>query len=401
MAAKATFNATTRVITLTEVPVLENGDLVVDIDVKVDLYSDGKEDWVATEALRKVEFPLSAVGGNATVGSNKLGSTFFLASDWKIAPYESSHRLRINGNFYSVDGTSPFNTTAGTYNIFLEQTVSNLTDSTIQQLTEIQQASYAGGVAVDVINGATGTAFDFGTRKNPVDNFADMETIATANGLRRVYIMNDATISSVDLSGQNHVFIGDSPHIVLTVDPSADVTGSAMELVTVVGELNGLNTLRSCTLGAVTKVSGFIEKTAFQSTVALSGTTFMAECYSQVAGTGYPTVDVGSNTLMVRDYHGSLGIVGMTGGTHTVELYGGRLTVEASCTGGTIYMRGAHFDSVNDLSGGAVTMVDQTEAKENANAIWDEAVTDHITAGTFGEKTGKKLLTTGKFLALK
>lgn len=36
-----------------------------------------------------------------------------------------------------------------------------------------------------------------------------------------------------------------------------------------------------------------------------------------------------------------------------------------------------------------------------AGAVWDEATSDHTTAGTFGEKVGKKLLTVAKFIGLK
>lgn len=36
-----------------------------------------------------------------------------------------------------------------------------------------------------------------------------------------------------------------------------------------------------------------------------------------------------------------------------------------------------------------------------AGAVWDKLVEDHETSGTFGQKVGKKILTTGKFVALK
>jgi len=258
--------------------------------------------------------------------------------------------------------------------------------ATTQNQSSLEFSSFNAGVAIDVVNGTSGTLFPQGTRQAPVDNFDDVEAISDANGLRKVFVMNDATITTTDFSNESHVFIGDSPHIVLTVEPAADVSSCAMELLTVAGELDGLNTVRSCTLGTVTNVSGFIEKSAFQSTVSINGTTFIAECYSQAPGILYPTITTGSNTLMIRDWHGSLGIAGMTGGIHTIELYGGRLTIEASCTGGTIYMRGSHFNSVDDLSGGAVTLVDQTEAKENADAVWDEDITTHTTADSAGKR---------------
>jgi hypothetical protein len=138
MGQKVTFDPVARVITLDVAPVLIGGDLIVDIDVAIDLYSDGKEDWQATESLRRLEFPLRAVGGDPLAGGKKLGSTFFIASDWKIAPHESSHRLRVEGNFYSEDGSNPFMVTAGAFNVFLERDVSVLVESALAQSIEIE-----------------------------------------------------------------------------------------------------------------------------------------------------------------------------------------------------------------------------------------------------------------------
>lgn len=126
MGAKVTFNELTRTIEIDEAPDA-NGD--VNIDVKVDLYSDGKEDWVSTESLRKVIYPLSAVGGNSLPGGRYLGATFFLRSDWKIAPYEADHRLLVDGNLYSEDGEDPFLDTAGAYTVRVVQQVSSLVDA--------------------------------------------------------------------------------------------------------------------------------------------------------------------------------------------------------------------------------------------------------------------------------
>lgn len=42
-----------------------------------------------------------------------------------------------------------------------------------------------------------------------------------------------------------------------------------------------------------------------------------------------------------------------------------------------------------------------TDALAIATAVWDKLTADHATSGTFGEKIGKKVLTTSKFIALK
>jgi len=137
MGAKVAFDPTTRTIEITLAPTLVNGEYVTNLDVQVDLYSDGKEDWLANESLRRVRFPISSVGGNPLPGSRVLGDTYFLAPDWKIAPYEATHRLIVAGNLYSSDGTNPFRPTVGPYNLFLERDVSVLVESSLLEYGEL------------------------------------------------------------------------------------------------------------------------------------------------------------------------------------------------------------------------------------------------------------------------
>jgi len=121
--AKAIFDSVTRVIQLTEAPDA-NGD--VNIDVQVDLYSDGKEDWVASEGLRRVVFPIATTGGNPLPGAKSLGSVYFLRPDWKIQPYDADHRLIVSGDFYATDGSDPFLSVPGR-TVRIVQEVSALT----------------------------------------------------------------------------------------------------------------------------------------------------------------------------------------------------------------------------------------------------------------------------------
>lgn len=49
----------------------------------------------------------------------------------------------------------------------------------------------------------------------------------------------------------------------------------------------------------------------------------------------------------------------------------------------------------------STAVISGADALTIASAVWDKLTADHGTAGTFGEKVGKKVLTTGKFIALK
>ena len=138
MGAKVTFNELTKTIEIDEAPD-GNGDVL--INVKVDLYSDGKEDWVANESLRKFQFPISAEGGKPLPGEKDLGSTFFLTPDWKIRPYDVNHRLIIDGNLYASDGSDPFIDTISNYPVRVMQQVSDLV-STVSSGSGLSQSEH-------------------------------------------------------------------------------------------------------------------------------------------------------------------------------------------------------------------------------------------------------------------
>lgn len=99
-----------------------------DIDVQQDLYSDWKE-WVFLYDYTKYEQAMRSVGGDPTVGSQKLGSTYFLINGWKIRTWEGDHRLIVAGNLYSDDGADAFVPTLQSHNITVSQQVSNIVDA--------------------------------------------------------------------------------------------------------------------------------------------------------------------------------------------------------------------------------------------------------------------------------
>ncbi|MGW8177415.1 MAG: hypothetical protein ACWGQW_01245 [bacterium] len=163
MADKVQFDPFTRVIQITQAPDI-NGE--VSLDVKQDIYSAGKEDWRTDSTLNKLNFPLSAVGGNPLPGSKALGSTFFLANDWKIRPYEADHRLLLDGNLYAPDGTSTFVKTLGAYNVFLEQQVSSLVSTVVGSGQEVDYPTIASYVWGSSSSGhGSGTMGEYITKK--------------------------------------------------------------------------------------------------------------------------------------------------------------------------------------------------------------------------------------------
>lgn len=391
MAVKVDYDTDKRIIYVTEAPV--NGEVL--FDVKIDLYSDMKEDWKADTTLNKFEFPVRSVGGDALPGSKALGATFFLASDWKIRPYEADHAFRINGNLYSEDGTSVIIPTLGNYNVLIEMTVSNLSDSSIQQLKEIEYGVYGGGVTIDVLNGSSGTAYPKGTSFDPVDNIVDAVAIIQAQNLpKTIFIIGDLDITAALPSLKQYTFIGsgkDRTH--LDIDANADVEDSAYYDSHVLGTLDGNSRLENCVIDNLIYIKGYIEQCVLSAgTIVLGGgeTAHFLDCWSGVPGSGTPEIDMGGSGqgLALRNYNGGIKIKNKTGTDKvSVDLNSGQCILTSTVTNGEIVCRGVGKlidESGNNIPSGTwngVTIINET-TKGSFDAIYD-IVNDVLKATTY------------------
>lgn len=92
---KVTFDGANRLILVNEG--------VTDLDVQRDIYSAWKE-WALYETNARYLKAINVIGGEPTVGAEKLDATYFLINGWKIKPYPGSYTLNIRGNIFDVDG---------------------------------------------------------------------------------------------------------------------------------------------------------------------------------------------------------------------------------------------------------------------------------------------------------
>ena len=132
MGVKVTFHPDTRIIQVDVAPV----DGIIDLDFGIDIYSDGKEDWITTPSLTYMTFPIRTVGGDPRPGGF-LDATYFLDPTWKIRPYEGNHWFRLVGNLFAEDGSNPYVATIGTYNVQTTNTVSSI-------VTQVEGSGAAG-----------------------------------------------------------------------------------------------------------------------------------------------------------------------------------------------------------------------------------------------------------------
>jgi hypothetical protein len=98
------------------------------IDVKVDLYSDWKEELLLNDNLKYLQ-ALDAVGGEQIDPSTKVGLSVFLVNGWKVRPAEENSEVTFsNGNLYTDDQSEVFVSTSGDYNTNWIMDRSNLRD---------------------------------------------------------------------------------------------------------------------------------------------------------------------------------------------------------------------------------------------------------------------------------
>jgi len=101
MAAKVTFDPILKEIIVTQAP---DGDGVITLNVQVDLYSDGKEDWLTVPGLANFEFPIDADGGQDTAAGTR-GTLYTILAPWKLRLFDADHELRIDGTLVASDGS--------------------------------------------------------------------------------------------------------------------------------------------------------------------------------------------------------------------------------------------------------------------------------------------------------
>lgn len=278
----------------------------------------------------------------------------------------------INGNTNFRDVEEKNNVSVGTNN------TTGFIDPTFLEL-----GLFNGMVCIDAAN-ATGTAtagvgktpggLIIGTRQAPSDNRVDALAIAVARGINTFNLMSDLILTGGDYSA-GYTWTADRRQLTLTADVAANVTGNSMTALSVAGEMDGLNSITRADIQAVTNLSGDVFQCHLESTMGVTGQTQFDQCTSSVAGSGYPKItSIAASEVIVRDMRGSLGLADMTGGTHSIGVYGGRLVIEASCSGGTVHVRGDPYEIV-DLSGGAVTILNETSAIK-VTELWRRTALD-------------------------
>lgn len=216
--------------------------------------------------------------------------------------------------------------------------------ATLQELSSIQFSSFNGGVTVDTTSIYSGEEFPNGTPQQPVNNFVDALVIASTRGFTTLFIIGNATIDSgSDFS--TLTLVGESPtKSQLTVSSAADVYNCEFYDAHILGTLDGSCVLKNCLITDLTYVEGYVEQCILgDGTIILQGNAHFLDCWSGVAGSGIPIIDMngtGAN-LGVRNYNGGIKLINKTGTEKvSMDINSGHVVLDSTITNGEIVLRG-------------------------------------------------------------
>lgn len=352
-----------------------------------DLYSDWKELVAAGGALEASAPPaflesndrITRAGGS--VGGNPIGNSQFISpyffinniDGWRLRPAEEDGETTITGNLFPLDADTPFILpTVGAFSQLLRLIVSpqsittvaaggGLTAEQSQKLDEIHgQVGRAVYINTEVSPGGLS-----GFQQEPFNNFTDAVDYAEANGLQTLILEADAVVDrqlknfemrglglpTIDLN--NQVMDG-------TVIREMNITG--VQGNGVAGQLLAL----TCNFTNIQQFHGAaLTMTAVGTIEFQNGTTSLInELIPFVAGAPV-TLDLCltqespalGSTISVQNASGSFIVTNMDhpGDSLHMTFRQGVLTIDASCTEGTIVVAGEA--NIEDNSGPNCTVV--------------------------------------------
>lgn len=209
-----------------------------------------------------------------------------------------------------------------------------------------QRTSFEGAVFVDTLNGTSGTDYPLGQRDTPCDNFADALAIAATNGLPGLHIEGAATMSSGDFSTLK--IMGTTPlRDTVTVSATANVTQSVFEQLTVQGTVGQPAEWFECRIEALTFTGGVMINCAISNDITLQGPfdTSFIQCAETEPGLSVVTLDCGGGTytgqIGFHDFFGALTLTNKTTASdYQIDISSGTLTIDSTCTAGTIRVTG-------------------------------------------------------------
>jgi hypothetical protein len=329
----------------------------------------GKGDW----NIGKTGYALSAAGIQA-IWDALTSALSTVGSIGKLLVDNINATIGSRSSHAAADITGGTTVAAAVTALTAEHDATQVTLALVKLSTDYPDDA----VMLDPVNGTAGTTVGtHGTHRTPCTTFADASTIAAARGKNHIKFISGASVLvssgtyqgyQVDLNGgnlflnQDATFSGGSQiyssQYGATLDPdwgggqnTVDLdSGCFYENLIFSSSLRAIDNcyLRKCVLGYTSSAITF-------TILGDNGSNpvYLEDCYTaQISGLTFDCS--GGADLLLQNWGGDFTITNLAAGT-TVVIYGyAKVTVAASCTGGTV--RHTSHVEITDSSGGAVTM---------------------------------------------
>ena len=225
---------------------------------------------------------------------------------------------------------------AAAYNHILRTDQVYLSYSVTARTTGYQDSS----VWLDTVGGTAGTeSYVNGTADNPTLTLANALTIATNVGLTGLRLLPG---SSITLTGSvaNYRIVG-SATIALGGQAISDA------LVRDAYTISGIGTgddwrFENCGVGTCTLEHGYMNGCSIKGTITLTAGDeyYLHDCFDAISGGTATFVFAAGAELYARDWRGGIQLNSMAAGDEAFIDGAGRVIIDATCTGGTITIRG-------------------------------------------------------------
>lgn len=243
--------------------------------------------------------------------------------------------------------------------------------ATLQELEEIQYASFSDRVTLNITSPYDGVVYPTGTGRQPVNNLEDAMAIAVARGFDIIHVdPGTLGIHAGDVV-EDLYFVGmGSDKTTLVIDQGATVQNCSFERVCLSGTLDGGTSVRNCKISNLNYLDGNIFESIISGTISLGGESgAFLDCWCGYYTSAItPVIDFSGSysNLVMRNYNGGITLKNKTlPGFISIDLNSGIVILDSSITAGNYTIRGSGV--LLDNSTGSATV--DTEGLINATLI--------------------------------
>jgi hypothetical protein len=331
---------------------------------------------------------------NPTIDLNSIGNVKVVMQRWagsltfvNITAGDTIEIDGVSGGIISINGTGGEIKINGIFEEIIDLSSGSVTITQIATINRRSNTGYANSaIWVDTTLGTGGTQeYVNGTADNPVDNVPDALVLAASVGLTRFEIGPSSTIVlPVDVTsfvgiGANYDLILNGAIITNAVSIGGTIFGDANLSSSGTKFIDGHFSTSGSGVGLTPSTCiacGFRDEIR----ILVAGTYTFENCYSEISGLNTPSLNftvVGATFINFRHYSGGIEIKNMAAGDVMSVEGNGQLVINATCTGGTIAIRG-NFTITDNVVGGFVAGggIISNEAMFDHNTIIDDAAID-------------------------